>query len=98
MDDVIPLGHRSTDGRQRDRSIQRELREGRTDSDIVDERRLGASKDAQARHRDVFAERIRDEIDRVTQLDERADPVVSENGVPRGSKNGSGAIMRIFTA
>ena len=35
-----------------------------------------ASKDAQARHRDVFAERIRDEIDGVTQLDERADPVV----------------------
>ena len=53
------------------------------------------TEDPQARQRDVASERIRDEIDRVPKLEQGADAVVSLNGVPRGSKNGSGAIIRM---
>ena len=54
-----------------------------------------AAEHAQPGQRDVAAERVRDEIHRVPQLEERADAVVSLKGVPRGSKNGSGAIIRM---
>ena len=62
-----------------------------------DERRPQAAENPQTRQRDVLPERIRDEIDRVAELESARMRWYSLNGVPRGSKNGSGAIMRIFT-
>ena len=76
MDDVVAFGHRSADRRHGKRQVEGNLRERRTDPDVVDKRGPRAAKDAQARHLDVLAEGVGHEIDGVPQLDERADPVV----------------------
>ena len=61
----------------------------------MDKRRPNRAKNPKPGHRDVFAERIGHEIDRMAQRGQRTDAVESLNGVPRGSKNGSGAIIRM---
>src|SRR5207237_4633575 len=58
--------------RAEDEQIERQLAPGRTDADAVHERRPRAPKHPQARQRHVAPERVRDEIDRVAELDERA--------------------------
>jgi hypothetical protein len=48
-----------------------------------------------ARQRNVAPERVRDEIDRMPQLEQGADTMVLAEGSAPGSKNGSGAIIRM---
>ena len=49
-----------------------------------DERRTRRTEHAQARHRDVPAERIGDEIDGMAEIEKRADAVIlAERGAPR---------------
>ena len=68
---------------QREREVERNLGQRRTDADAPDERRPQAPEDAQPRQRDVAPERIGDEVDGVPEIEQGADAVVfAERGAP----------------
>lgn len=75
------------DGQQR---VEQELGGGGSDADAAQERRPGAADDLEARDAHVAAEGAGDQVDAVAEFAERLDAVVLAEGVPRGSKNGSG--------
>jgi len=69
----------------------------RTDLHATHEGRPEAAEDAQTRHRHRLAEWVRDEIDVMAERGEGADAMELAERVPRGSKNGSGAIIKMRT-
>ena len=76
VDGVVAAGsaRRTTDERRAARSSGSFASDGPILT-RADERRPQAAKDAQPGHRDVVAERIRDQVDLVPERRERADPV-----------------------
>ena len=78
-------------------AIERHLGQRRTDPDVADERRPEAPEDAQPGSDTSLPNGY---VTRSTVWPSSSSARMrwySLNGVPRGSKNGSGAIMRIFT-
>ena len=73
---IVPIAHRATKRGDGQRQVERNLRRRRTNPHVADERRTRAAEDPQPRHRDVAAEGIRDEIDRMAQLEQRANTVI----------------------
>ena len=81
---VVLTFARAVQRRQRQRHVQKQLGRRRADLHARDERRPGRAKDAQARQRDILAEWIGDEVDRVAEIEKRADAVIlAERGAPR---------------
>src|SRR5688572_14831315 len=76
MDEVVLLAACLTPPGRGQINVKHELGRGRTDADARDERRLRGPDDAEVRERDVGAERIRDEVDGMTQLGQRLDAMV----------------------
>ena len=75
MDRVVPLGQRAPQNGERQERVERNLRERRPDLHRSHERRPQAAKHTESGHRHVGAERVRDEIDLMPELDEGADAV-----------------------
>jgi hypothetical protein len=73
---VVPIGERTPQGREREREIERDFRERRSNPDLVDEGRAQTPEHPEARQRDVPAEWIRHEIDCMAELEQRTDAMV----------------------
>jgi hypothetical protein len=74
--DVVAPAQRAPDRRQRDRDVERDLRDGWADSDVMHEGRPQAAENTQPGQRDVLAKWIRYEVDGMTQLEQGANAMV----------------------
>ena len=75
MNGVIPARQRQARGRHGHADVERHFHPRRADADARDERRPETAMNAQTRHIDVAAERVRDEIDGMSQHGQRANPM-----------------------
>jgi len=82
-------------GLQGQQDVERHFRERRPDLHPPDEGRAPAAMHLQPGKRDVPAERIRDEIDRVAEVGQRANPMVFAERRAPGFKERFGAIIRM---
>ena len=86
VDHVVAFRQGAPQRRHGQREIERRLREGRPDAHLADERRTQAAKHTQPRHRHIPPERIRDEVNRMPQLEECPDAVIFAEGCAPGLK------------
>ena len=93
-----PLAERTADDGDGEEGVERNLCERGADPDLADQRRTQRAKYPETGDGDVLSERVNHQIYGVPELDQRGIRWNSLNGVPLGSKKGSGAIIRIFTA
>ena len=84
VDGVVGRAERPAQRRGGQGGVQGDLGPGRADADVADQRRPQTADHREPGHLDVLPERIGDEIDGVTQRDERLDAVeFAERGAPR---------------
>ena len=87
VDEVVAVREHTTHCGERQHDVERDLRHGRTDSDVGHKWRAEASEDTQSRQRHVAAEWIGDEVNRMAEIQKRTDPVVlAERRPPRLEK------------
>jgi hypothetical protein len=77
---VVPAAQRTSERRDREGRVERDLRERRSDADRAKKRRPQAPEDLQAGHQTILAERIRHEIDGVAEIREGADTMIFAEG------------------
>ncbi len=87
VDGVVPVPARAQgtpERGQREKRIERNLGERRSDPHAAHERRPQAAEDPEPGHRDVAAERVRHQIDLMAERRQRADAMkFAERGAPR---------------
>ena len=87
MHSVVLAFARAVQRGQRQRHVQKQFGRRGADLHARDERGPGRAEDAQTRQRDILAERIGDEVDRVAEIEKRADAVIlAERRAPRLEK------------
>src|SRR5690606_33972541 len=72
---VEATGPREAPGQAEERRIERELGDGRADGDVAYARRTGRAVDDESIDARVVAEGVGDQLDRVAEAEQRADPV-----------------------
>ena len=84
VDRVVPLAERPADDRDGEEGVERNLCERGADPHLPDKGGTPRAKHPETRDRDVLSERIRHQINGVSQLDQRADTVeLAERRTPR---------------
>src|SRR4029453_7787464 len=73
---IVTIGCGTADRGERERQVERNFRERRTDTNVMNKWRPRAPKESQSRHRYVTAKRIRDQIDSMSKIDQGANPMV----------------------
>ena len=76
MHGVIPIRRRPPDRCKRERQVERNLGEGWTNTNLANQQRTRTPKDSKSRHRHIAAEGVGNEIDSVSKIDQRANPMV----------------------
>jgi len=79
---VVSPSDCATQNRETQQDVESELCDRRPNADGADERRAHPAEDAQAWYRNVLSERVRDEIDLMAKIGERANPVELAEGRP----------------
>src|SRR4030095_13233560 len=76
MDEVVAITRRLSPRRESQTGVQQNLWERRTYADASHEGRTGRSDDPEIRELHVCTDRVGDEIDLMTELHQRFDPVI----------------------
>jgi hypothetical protein len=73
--DVVSPSECAMQNRETQKKVESQLRDGRSNADCADERRPHRAEDAQASYDNVLSERVRDEVDLMAEIGERANAV-----------------------